>query len=389
MKIPPIQSKLLAKVICTLSKFIVLCLPILGSTEKPEDIRYFKDFSNPTGALSSYSEYTFDKMAFADIDGDGNEEFLGIERPTRGRFASISRWVNDIRVREWESDDTISIHKFLVGNLDADPLPELLLLDEWGIYGGRDSLYAIDWDGSSYQVISNRENRLGEYGEMTGGLVALIDINQDGTNEILLATSANFIDNDMPESHLLDELKIVRLADNRFEEAFSYVMPNSVLALTTGDLDGDGALEIVTVERPLKPGVLGQIAIHSIDPDKGIQRRAAFNKFTWPEGSGFSSRVRFMSIFHCGQINYLFVHMLRGNRQSIFSLTETTDGKWLLAPVRKNEHHVFTAAKLTTMAYSSEERAYARFVEHDYFEMIPEEHLRTPQHMKMCGSGDD
>lgn len=355
------------------------------STTEDRNLRYFSDSLDPTGVFASYTEYTIEKMSFADVDGDGEEEFLGIERSTIGRFASISRWGEIQRAIEWSSDNEMYTNRFLVGNIDADHLPELVLLHEWGIYSGRDSLNAIDWDGSSYQVISNGENRLGEYGEMTGGLIKLLDINQDGTNEILLATSANYIENNIPESHLLDELKIVRLVDNRFEEVFSYVLPNSVLALTTGDLDGDGTPEIVTIERPLRPGVLGQLAIHSVDPDKGIQRRTAFNKFTWPEGGGFRSHVSFMSIFQCGQNNYLFVQMRRGNRQSIFSLAETRDGIWKLAPVDKNEHHVFTAAKLTTMAYSAEERAYARFVEHSYFEMIPEEHLRSPQHMKVCG----
>lgn len=361
-------------------------LAYANSSPEIDRIKEFKDATNPPGLLASSTQYTTDKMTFADVDGDGAEEFIGIERPIFRSFASISRLANRIPKIEWSSNEQIRANRFLVGNIDNDHLPELVLLDEWGIYSGRDSLHAIDWNGNGYQIISNGNKQRKEYGSMSGGLISLLDINLDGTNEILLASPSNYIDNNVPEAHLLDQLKIVRLTDNQFEMVFSLTLPNAVEAFVTGDLDGDGRPEIVTVERPLQPGVLGQIAIHDVDPNDGIVRRLTFNKFLWPDEVGFGREVRYMSIFQCGSDNYLHVHTRRGDWHSVFMLTQSAHGGWHLVPVQENAYHVFAEAKRMTMAYSSQQRAFARFIEYGKFEMIPEDHLRTPHGTKVCGA---
>ena len=362
------------------------CLAYANSSLEIDRIKEFKDATNPSGFLASSTQYTTDKITFADVDGDGGEEFIGIERPIFRKFASISRWDNRIRVIEWSSSEQISANRVLVGNIDNDPHPELVLLDQWGIYSGRDSLHAIDWNGTSYQIKSNGNRQSGKYGEITGGLISLLDINQDDINEILLASPTKYIENSVPEAHLLDQLKIVRLADNQFEMVFSLTLPNSVEAFVTGDLDGDGRPEIVTAERPLLPGVLGQIAIHDVDPNDGIVRRLTFNKFVWPEEVGFGREVRYMNIFQCGADNYLHVHTRRGDWHSVFRLSQSNHGEWHLDAVPDNAYHVFAEAKLMTMAYSSQERAFARYIEYGKFEMIPEDHLRTSHGTKVCGS---
>ena len=300
--------------------------------------------------------YAPDGLAFAQMDDDAREEFVTVETTAgfpRETVATISTWANGTREIEWQGEPSIRVSSMLVGNVDDDSMAELVLFGEWN-YAGKNTLNVIQWDGSSYRTTGSDR--------LSARLGALGDVDADGREEFVFV----HVPDPQAEAEGTEPamLQIAEYRDGDFERTHDYDVGFGVMAIAVGDLDGDGRAEIATCETS-DGGVRGQIAIYTVDPDRGIRRLFARDGF-------LKDHVLFLAIFSSGDANYLYVEQGRQLWKSIFRLVDPSDGGFELVPVRGDRPRVFADGLRSTMAYSAEQSAYVRFLDWTTIEFIPE-----------------
>lgn len=307
--------------------------------------------------------YASDGAAFAQMDEDSREEFVTVELTAgfpRRSIATISTWADGTRSLEWQSEQLLGVNSMLVGNIDDDDMDELVLFGEWN-YAGKDTLKVIQWDESSYRTTG--------FDHLSARLGALGDIDADGRQELVLVH--------VPEPHAEAEgtepatLVVAKYGDDGFERTLDYDIGLGVMALAVGDLDGDGRAEIVTCEVS-DGGIDGQIAIYSVDPVRGIERVFARNGFT----KGWC--VLFLGVFRSGGAAYLFVEQRKEAWKSAFVLEGSRREGFELVAVTADRFRVYADGLRSTMAYSAERGAYARFIDRQTIEFLPAESAASP-----------
>ncbi len=109
----------------------------------------------------------------------------------------------------------------------------------------------------------------------------------------------------------------------------------------------------------------GQISVHTVDPDRGIERLFARNGFA-------QAHVFFLAIFRSGDVNYLLAEQGRQAWKSVSKLEGSPDKGFELVAVRADRVRVFADGLRSTMAYGAEQGAFARFRDQETIEFIPE-----------------
>ena len=301
--------------------------------------------------------YTSDGLAFAQMDDDVREEFVTVELTAgfpREAVATISTWANGERLIEWQSERLSGVRSMVVGNIDDDSMEELVLFGEWNS-SGKDTLKVVQWNGSSYQTTGTDR--------FTAALGALGDIDADSRQELVLV----HVPDPQPEAEGRQPatLVVAKYGDGGFERIFDHDIGFGVMGMAVGDLDGDDRAEIVTCEVS-HGGIDGQIAIYSVDPERGIERIFARNGFT----KGWC--VLFLGVFRSGGAAYLFVEQRKEAWKSAFVLEGSRAEGFELVAVTADRFRVYADGLRSTMAYSAERGAYARFLDRETIEFVPE-----------------
>lgn len=334
----------------------VVILGVVSTVTSLAETRHLERAGTSSVASGNRPYYASDGVAFAQMDDDALEEFVTVEDTAgfpRETVATISTWANGTRKVEWQSEHSIRVSSMVVGNIDDDSMAELVLFGEWN-HPGKDTLKVVQWDGSTYRMTGSDR--------LSARLGALGDIDGDGRQELVLAhvpdPSAEM------EGREPATLVVAKYRDGGFEPVFDYEVAFGVTTLAVGDLDGDGRAEIATCEVSDRD-VDGQIAVYTVDPDRGIERLFARNGFA-------QAHVFFLAIFPSGDANYLLVEQGRQAWKSAFKLEGSRDEGFELVAVRADRVHVLVDGLRSTMAYSHERGAYARFRDQETIEFIPE-----------------
>ena len=334
--------------------------------------------SNIGGELLHSAEY----MSFADMDGDGEEEFVGIETSSPDSlksYASISRWENEDRVIEWQSDSSIFKRALLLGNLDDDALLELVIFGPASANSNRDTIQVVEWSDSTFQVAYSSD-------EFSGRLGALGDIDADGRQELILATlnvPKTQAEIDGTESVTLH---VLRWMDDSFKLAFKFGIPYGVRSLTVGDIDSDGVVEVITHQfsKKINHSYIGlgdrhhgNIVVRSIDPTAGFQVRDSGSVQVPPDQTTRMPFLNYFGLFKCSDSHYLFLEIRERLWKSMLKYYINEDGELDTEDSNADDIEIFENGWRSTMAYSAERRAFVHIVDHSNIEFIPEQVFHT------------
>ena len=346
-------------VVVTVAMLWIVCAP-----SSVADTRHIEQAGASSVISGGMPYYASDGLAFAQMDGDAREEFVIVELTAefpREAVATISTWADGTRSLEWQSEQLLGVNSMLVGNIDDDDMDELVLFGEWN-YAGKNTLKVTQWDGSSYRTMGTDR--------LSARLGALGDLDADGRQELVLV----HVPDPQPEAEGREPatLVVARYGDGGFERTRDYDIGLGVMGVAVGDLDGDDRAEIVTCEVS-DGGIDGQIAIYSVDPVRGIERIFARNGFT----KGWC--VLFLGVFRSGGAAYLFVEQRKEAWKSAFVLEGSRAEGFELVAVTADRFRVFADGLRSTMAYSAERGAYARFLDRETIEFLPAETVADPQ----------
>lgn len=301
--------------------------------------------------------YAADAFHFSDVDGDGEEEFITVEKTEsypKENIATVSRWLGDgRRVVEWQTDPLRGRHRLLVGNVDDDPQDEIVLFGEgYRAQSGEPTLIVADWVRTTYEVLPSIA--------LAGRVGALVDVDGDGIHEIALAK----IREKIRESEGTDPVTLIicGASGDGFELIFERELAFGVVALVGGDVDGDGRDEIVSVEESFGGGVKGQLSIYRVDADDGVQLDFRKNRAV--------NSVGFMRVFTSARERYLFVEGSLGVWKAVFRIAASPEG-YDLIPQSADQLDVFRDALSSTMAFSAERGALVRYVDRRMLEFVP------------------
>ena len=335
--------------------------------------------------------YSKNHMEFADLDGDGNEEFIGIERASElslGMRVVISRRHNEGWQILWQSEKVYSKRSVLVGNVDQDPLPELIVFGSRSNNSSEATVRVIEWQDNAFETSSATT-------QYSGTLGSLADIDDDGSNEILLTplrTAKLYSEISGVEPA---ELIVLRLIKNRFVQISSLDLPDGVQALATADIDADGEVEVFTygIGEKLsdlhsfarKQRLHGLVKVHSIDPDRGFRNLVLGHAISVPNDLTTPlPYLNFIGIFSCAEDYYLFIETDTRMWKSYLKLSMDDDSALTWDTIGSDSFEVFEMARRLTMAYSGEQKAYVHAIDSSQIEFIPQEAIHTPYTDRKC-----
>ena len=364
---------------------VILNIPMSAKEEKS----FLQAASSPSFVGTDLS-YSAGHIRFVDLDGDGEQEFIGIEKASPGtlkRYASISRWTDKGRSIEWRSDGSSTIRAFLLGNLDGDPLDEMVLFGAKSENSTEDTLQIVDWEADTYKTIASTS-------QISGRLGALLDIDNDGVQEIALTTLNSPIPFADSDGRMPATLNVLRFSNSGLAVAYSLALPRGARALAVADLNNDGMTEILIfqsdldfdrVARRLPKQEDGRILVYGIDPEKGFHQHTHIKMIVRSNRQREMPYLSHFGVFKCADRSYLFLETVQQRWKSIRAATTDEYGRLDLTSPNWDNIELYEFAWRSAMAYSKEHRAYAQFIDSQSFKFVPEEHIHTTFANRMCG----
>ena len=298
----------------------------------------------------------------------------------------IARWNEDGRIIEWQGEYSKIVRSILVGNIDDDPLDELIIFGQKSDNFSGPSPKIVEWNGYSYETTLLTD-------QASGRLGVLIDIEQDGISEIALTTLEKpkpFADTDGQEPVTLN---IIRIKNTQPQMVFSLRLPNGVRAIAQGDVNGDGSPQIIIYQSSTdlesdfsaKNWIDGHVYVHSIDPKEGIQASPDRYMGIAEMVRGKMPKLNFFGLFQCGKGSYLFFEASHLNWKSILKFDyDEKRARWVLDWTDLDKLELFEAAWQSTLAYSEERRAYAEFRDNNRIELTTERHYHSRYGDEVC-----
>ena len=292
-------------------------------------------------------------VVFADMDADGEEEVVAIERvigENLGGFkATISRWSRGGRRAEWNefllSGSPNPRHRVLVGNLVGSATPELVLFATAAHAGERKPPTRVfRWTGGGYAV--SRSPAIGRLG-------ALADFNGDGTAELVLARPTQ--PGTAPGGP--SELHTYAFAGDTLERTRRLGLQVEPSVVAAADMDGDGREELLTVSRRE-----GRLRVYRASATELLPRFASER--------GWLLKVEFFTVFESEGTPYIYAERGALRWRTVLRLTPSADGSFTLSAVRDFEARprLLEDALKSTAAYSAERQTHFRLVGGDRLE---------------------
>ena len=299
------------------------------------------------GRLPAYAR---DALTFADFDGDGEEELLATLTPggyPHPRHVAVLQESDGWQVK-WKSELPAWADRMLVGDVDDDPLPEIVLFGEDPI--DESQMQVIQWDGEQVAV---------KEFAVVGRLGLLADLDGDGKDELVLVRTRVYKYDTTVEDPA--NLLAYEYRAGRFALTHKRELATGVAALTSADLDGDGRREVVTSETSFDGEVSGRLSAYRFEPEGVVS--VAFRR------NGVLERVIFFRAFRSGGADYFFAD--RGSYQSVFRIWEDS-GTFRMAPIDAGAAAlpVYEDARLATAAYSEERDTFFQFAEEDRTRLV-------------------
>lgn len=322
----------------------MVCIFLYTNSTITNDRIIIKHIGSSPAVSGTLSYHTKNFFHFGDIDSDGVEEIIyhGVDK-TNG-FTSSSLYVSNIvgtqLVTKWKKRDTRG-ERLLVGNIDTDPQVEIILFCELDYNCASDeSLRIIEWYKSSY--IER------EVGSELASLGTLLDINDDGINELVLVVERE-MKYDEGRKWNPSTLKILSYIDHKFDVIYEFHLSYGIQAIAAGDIYGDGADELITIEGAA--GDKSHIASYSVDPSRGISRIARKARVV--------DDVFFLNSFKNEYGSFIYVQQRGLGWSAILSLKCTEDKpECYFDNVYPIHPTVYADAIRSSWAYSKDRRKY-------------------------------
>jgi hypothetical protein len=213
-----------------------------------QDQLYLYTYENGNIILASQFEHTLSphELSVADLDGDGRDELLIVRLGKRlstydEKVVEVYRLTAEGLIKMGSSPFLGNIRCLAAGDLDGDGWSEVVT--DAGLSSRPGVFTLLAWDPGQEELVLRfqMENLLSN---MAFGMT--ITTNASGS---LLYTADGW-----------GRLNHFRLENNKLIPADDYwTFPNALVAVVTGDLDGDGEKEIITVGYPNNLFIVGLI----------------------------------------------------------------------------------------------------------------------------------
>ncbi len=288
------------------------------------------------------SSYTVDAVAFADVDGDDEEDFIFLDSTEGLDFATLRVGnISDGGIKsKWPSEPQTEVPKatrFVLGNVDLDPQSELVLIcTSQNPCDGNQGIFVLDWDSNGFVLATASDLPIID--------AALLDADGDSVLEIAYAVYEE--NSGLEGDENLFSLKIDRFTTDGLKPLHSIEFPCPIRSMITHDTDGDGVDEIITEEESSDRYNDYQIAIYRISTTDGI-------KIAIKEHVLFKEDLNFMQVFEYDGDQYLFLEYGENFWKVVYRIDPHSDQSFELITQELLDPRLWAAAVRSTMAYSA------------------------------------
>ena len=268
------------------------------------------------------------------------------------RYVAISHWESlTKRNIEWLSGDEDPNQAILVGNIDSDPLDEVIVFGGHSMaYGARDTLIVIDWEKGEYIVRRNNE--------ITSDVAGLIDVNLDGINEVVFADMGHDNQNNKEEQIFRTNLVLYTL-DGAIKRLADLPLDIGIHALIVDDFNDDGFEEVLSHEYSDDRSVRARLSIYSIGKNYEMKRISSINRFT-------PSSISYIDSFYYNQERYLFFELSDMNLRTLLRWEGIYGGKAKWTVMDSYESNLFEKAMTRTKVHDPNGLSTERYRNHEY-----------------------
>ncbi len=285
--------------------------------------------------------YSVDAVAFADVDGDEEEDFIFLDATEGLDFATLRVGnVSDTGIKiKWLSGPQAEVPKatkFVMGNVDLDPESELVLIcTSQNPCDGNQGIVVLDWDSNGFAVATASDLPIID--------AALLDADGDGVLEIAYAVDEE--NSGLEGDENLFSLKIDRFTTDGLKPLHSVEFSCPIRSMITHDVDGDGIDEIITEEESSDYYITNQIFIYRISATDGIKI-----SMKEPVNTG---HLGFMRVFEYEGDQYLFFEHGESFWKAVYKIVPHSDQAIELVMQELLDPRLWATAVRTTMAYSA------------------------------------
>ena len=349
-KLPRTQDDLVLKIFYLLTVACLLTEICSANDLKQSELELEKDFARTASMSMQATHYARGTIFFGNVIDLSQKHMISFEFTEsypKDRCITISKWTSrDHRIIEWISNNTDPNQAILVGNIDSDPLDEIVLFGNESMrYTGRNTITVVNWENGKFE--STQSNKI------SANAAALIDIDLDGVNEIVFATERkedrvvgeeNINPMDLVLYSLNDEIRFVSKLE----------LDVGIQALVVNDFTGNGFFDIATLEYSNDRSIEGRLAIYSISSNSAIKRIFSLNNFVLDS-------ISFIDTYQYEKTKYLFIELNNMKWKALVEWKGVDDkaGNWTAVDASRAE--LFDIAMRRTKVYYQDDRPIERF----------------------------